>query len=99
VTGISVGGVILNNHHTHNGQGIDAIKAEVGRHYLLPGDEQPALATITDKQKLSSKLFKLAVNGDKVLIYQKNHIAIVYRQSLDKIISVGPVLIDQAPVK
>lgn len=92
------GGILVyrNNHSTP--QTVETVKQEIARHYVLPTDEQPALATITDKKKLSSQFFKRAENGDKVLIYQKNQIAIVYRPSIDRVVSVGPVAIDQAPV-
>ena len=69
----------------------------VGRHYELPSDEQPALATITDASKLNTPFLKKAKNGDKVLIYQTNKIAIIYRPSLDRIVAVGPVTIDAPP--
>lgn len=73
---------------------VDVVKARVARHYVLPSNEQPALATITDRNKLTSAFLKKAQNGDKVLIYQTNQIAIIYRPSIDRIIAVGPVAID-----
>ena len=73
---------------------VEVVKAKVARHYVLPTNEQPALATITDSKKLTSSFFKKAQNGDKVLIYQKNQVAILYRPSIDRIIAVGPVVID-----
>ncbi len=76
---------------------VNGIKQQISKHYLLPSDEEPALATVTDKAKISSDFLKKADNGDKVLIYQTNKIAIIYRPSIDRIISVGPVSIDTAP--
>lgn len=76
---------------------VEVVKNHVGKHYLLPSGEQPALATITDKKKLSSQFLRQADNGDKVLIYQKNQIAIIYRPQLDRIVAVGPVSIDTPP--
>ena len=87
-------GSVLYHRSTSNRTNLQSIKERVGRHYLLPADEEPALATIVDKTKVSTELFKQAQNNDRVLIYQKNRIAIVYRPSIDRIIAVGPVAID-----
>lgn len=76
---------------------VHVVVNDVGRHYLLPSNETPALLTITDKAKLTSSFFKQANNGDKVLVYQTNQIAIIYRPSIDRIIAVGPVSIDTPP--
>lgn len=73
---------------------VEVVKTRVSRHFVLPTNEQPALATITDQKKLTSAFFKQAQNGDKILIYQKNQVAIIYRPSIDRIIAVGPVAID-----
>jgi hypothetical protein len=63
----------------------------VSKHYLLPSDEVPALATITDPSKISTKFLKKTQTGDKLLIYQKNSRVIIYRPSIDRIVDVGPV--------
>ncbi|MDB5175568.1 MAG: hypothetical protein JWM81_426 [Candidatus Saccharibacteria bacterium] len=63
----------------------------VSKHYLLPTDEDPALATITDPSKITTKFLKKTQTGDKLLIYQKNSRVIIYRPSIDKIVDVGPV--------
>jgi hypothetical protein len=74
------------------------IAAKVSKHYLLPKDELPALATVTNKDKLTTELFKQSENGDKILIYQKNKLAIIYRPGKDRIVAVGPVSIDKPTV-
>lgn len=73
---------------------VAAIKSTVGQHYLLPSDEEPAIATVTDKSKLNSSFRDKAQNDDRVLIYQKNQIAILYRPSINKVVDVTPVSID-----
>lgn len=73
---------------------VDVVKARVGKIFLLPTDEVPALATVTDSKKLSSSLASKAINGDKILIYKTNKRIIIYRPSIDKIIDVQPVEID-----
>ncbi|HTH72324.1 MAG TPA: hypothetical protein VL737_03090 [Candidatus Pristimantibacillus sp.] len=83
--------------NTANLDNVTAVKAKVASHYLLPADEEPALATVTDKSRLNTPFLKTADNGDKILIYQQNHLAIIYRPSIDRIVSVGPVTIDAPP--
>lgn len=66
----------------------------ISRHMVLPKDEEPALLTITDRSKLRTKFLQQAQNGDKVLVYQNNQRAIIYRPSIDRIVDVGIVQID-----
>ena len=75
------------------------VKALISKHMLLPTDEEPAYATITDKEKLDTPFLKQAENGDKLLIYQNNQKVIIYRPSIDRIIDVGPVTIADSPQK
>lgn len=72
---------------------------QVGKLMLLPSDEEPTLATVSDKSKLANQaFFERAQNGDKVLIFTKSKKAYLYRPSINKIIDVGPVNIGgQAP--
>lgn len=90
--------MFINSNESQSSQNIpeteSAIISAVSKHYVLPTDEQPALATVTDKTKLNSTLAKRAQDGDRILIYQKNQQAIIYRPSLDKIVDVTPVQID-----
>jgi cytoskeletal protein RodZ len=66
---------------------------KVGKLMILP-DETPALATVDDKTKLAGEeFFKNAENGDKVLIFSASKQAIIYRESQNKIINVGPIVI------
>jgi hypothetical protein len=97
---LSVGCVLmLYNRNTDSEQPVIAsdvqiVKSSVSKHFLLPSDEEPALATVTDLSKLNSALKAKAQNGDRVLIYQNNRIAILYRPSIDRVIDITPVSID-----
>ncbi len=73
---------------------VDTIKARVGVLYLLPTDEEPALATVTDSSKLSSSFAGKVQNGDKILFYEKNNRALVYRPGINKVVIVEPLQID-----
>ena len=61
---------------------------------LLPTDEEPTIATVSDATKLhDQKFFVQAENGDKVVIYPKSQRAVLYRPSIKKIIESAPVSI------
>jgi len=60
--------------------------------YNLPGNEEPTIAQIQHQDKLKDQaFFSNAQNGDSILIYPKAKLAIIYRQSTNKIINIGPV--------
>lgn len=87
-----------NDQQTQTKQGslsdVSYVVSRVSRHMILPSDETPALLTVTDTTKLTSTFLRQAKNGDKVLVYQANKKAVIYRPSADKIVDVGPVVID-----
>ena len=59
---------------------------------VLPQNEEPTTATVSDTAKLKDQpFFKNAKNGDVVLIYTKAQIAILYDRKIDKIIAVAPI--------
>ena len=65
---------------------------QIGKLMVLPADETPTLATVSDPTKLSDQaFFAHAQKGDQVLIYMQSHKAILYRPSIHKIIEVAPV--------
>jgi hypothetical protein len=85
----------------------DAAKVEVaktveavGKLILLPSDEEPTLATVSDKTKVQDQaLIQANVrNGDKILIYSQAKKAYLYRPSINKLVAIAPVNIgEQAP--
>lgn len=65
---------------------------EVGKLIVLPQDESPTIATVTDLEKLKSQpFFANAQIGDKVLIYARAQKAILYRPDQNKIIELAPL--------
>jgi hypothetical protein len=72
------------------------IVALVGRLMVLPEEETPTVATVTDPEKLKDQVFFAnAKKGDKVLIYTQAKKAILYDPAQDKIIEVAPLNIGQ----
>jgi hypothetical protein len=64
----------------------------VGKLMVLPNDEVPTLATVSDPEKLKDQaFFAKAQVGDKVLIYTKAHKAILYSPSRNVIVEVSPL--------
>lgn len=63
----------------------------------VPKDEEPTVAAIADKSKLKDQpFFSNAENGDKILIFTKAKKAIIYRESTNRLINVGPLNIDDS---
>jgi len=57
----------------------------------LPKNEEPTIATVSDKKQLpKNAFFANAENGDKVLFYVQAKKAILYSPTLNKIIDVAP---------
>jgi LytR cell envelope-related transcriptional attenuator len=70
---------------------------EVGKLIILPKDEQPNIATVSDIGKLKNQpFFANARDGDKVLIYTKAKEAILYDPFVNRIVQVGPISLTQA---
>ena len=74
---------------------LDAVLNNLSKLIDLPKDETPTLATVLDKEKLKDQpFFADSENGDKIVIYSKNKKAIIYRMKDNKLINVGPIIID-----
>lgn len=83
--------------NTLSGDEIKTLVGNVGSHITLPKDEDPTIATVSDKEKIKNQpFFAQAENGDKVLIYTEAKKAILYRPSIDRIIDVVPININPA---
>ncbi len=79
---------------------IDALVMEVGKLIVLPADERPTVATVTDMDKLKDQpFFANAQNGYKVLIYTQAKKAILYDPIARKIIEVAPINIGDSQAR
>ena len=75
---------------------VAALLADVGQLIVLPENEKPVIATVTEPEKLSGQpFFANAKIGDKVFIYTEARKAILYSPSLHKIIEVAPLTIGE----
>jgi hypothetical protein len=82
---------MLDNPNSQTKDEKEKLIKEVGALIYLPR-EDPIIATVTDKKKLESQpFFAKAENGDRILLYQKNREAILYRPSINKIIEVNQI--------
>lgn len=69
-----------------------ALAAEVGEIMVLPQDEIPTIATVSDPALLADQpFFQDAKKGDKVLIYSQAGKAVLYDPVSKKIIGVAPI--------
>ena len=65
---------------------------EVGKIIILPEGETPTIATVQKVEELEGQAFFAdANNGDKVIVYNAQKKAILYRPSTKQIVNVAPV--------
>jgi hypothetical protein len=68
------------------------ILAKVSMLIVLPQDEEPTMATVSNPEKLKDQaFFANASSGDIVLIYSKTGKAILYNPEQNKIVEVSPI--------
>jgi|SRR3989344_1270643 len=66
--------------------------AQISQFLVLPTDEEPTIATVSDPEALKDQpFFKNAKKGYKVLIYSKAQKAILYDPENKKIVDVAPI--------
>ena len=76
---------------------VQNILKRVSRHILVPEGEEPTVATINDVARLAADqpFYEDAVNGDKVLVFVKNKVAIIYSPKRDIIVNMGPIVLNE----
>lgn len=73
-------------------QGLADVKAQVGKLIVLPEDEDPTIATVSNLAELKGQpFFANATVGDKVLIYARAKKAILYSPLQHKIVEIAPL--------
>ena len=74
----------------------NSLLEKVGKLTILPQGEEPVIATVKDIEKLKAQPFFInAQNGDTLIAYTKSLTAIIYRESENKIVSMGPIYDDR----
>ena len=66
------------------------------KHIVLPDDEEPIIATVTDAEALKkeSDFYALAKNDDVVVIYVRAKKAFLFDPFANRVLNVGPVVTD-----
>lgn len=83
---------LLNNPTAASQAESDAVLSKLKKLMMLPGNEQPSIATVLDVSKLKDQpFFANATNGDKVVIFTKAQMAILYSPNKNLIVNVAPV--------
>ena len=79
---------------------IESLLKKIRAHMMLPEDEEPTVATVSDVDALIEQqpFFNGTQNGDKVLVYVKARKAIIYSPERDVIVNVGAVMVDNTPI-
>lgn len=81
-----------------DGKEAEKLVAQIGALIVLPEDEKPTVATVTDPDRLKGQpFFANAHAGDKVLLYTSALKAVLYNPATNKIINVGPISINNKP--
>ena len=77
----------------------DEMFTVVSKQITLPTDEEPMLATVSDRNELQDQaFFSVAQNGDRLLMYKKNKKIFLYRPSTKKVIAQAPLeFVDPTP--
>ncbi len=76
---------------------VKSLTSAIDKLMVLPEDETPTVATVSDPSALSDQPFFIgAQKDDMVLIYSNAKRAILYRPSIDKIINIAPLNLGEA---
>jgi hypothetical protein len=71
----------------------DELLAKLKRLMIIPENEDPVVATVTDRDALAKDqpFYANASNGDRVIAFLKNRKAIIYNPAKNIIVNVGPI--------
>lgn len=83
---------LKNNPDKLSGDENKELVKRVGKLMILPSNEEPTVATVTDLSVLKDQpFFNRAQIGDKVLIYSVAKKAILFNPSENKVVEVAPI--------
>lgn len=89
-----------NTEQAETAKEVKSLVSAIGKLTLLPNDETPTVATVSDPEALKDQSFFIgAEKDDKVLIYSNAKKAILYRPSVKKIINIAPLNIGENETK
>lgn len=73
-----------------------ALIKKVGEHILLPDDEVPSIATITNAEalKIEQPFYRDAKDGNRVIIYMQAKKAIIFDEEKNILVNVGPIFVN-----
>ncbi|MBI2009554.1 MAG: LytR C-terminal domain-containing protein [Candidatus Chisholmbacteria bacterium] len=91
VVGLAIGGYFFyQNRQLKVSNEVVGLVEKVGRLVALPEGEEPVVATVTEREKLSGQpFFAKAQNGDKVLIYTGAKKAYLYDSDSDRVLEIA----------
>lgn len=86
------------NQAVQNAADVQKIVSDVSKHIVLPDNETPTMAMVSDLSKLKGQqFFERTELGDVVLIYGTSRRAVLWRPSAQKIIEVSAINISVPP--
>lgn len=78
-----------NTINSNNKIDTNSLIEKISKHVLLPIGETPTIATVADPNLLKDQAFFVdTIVGDKVLMYNNEKKAILYRPSIDRVINI-----------
>lgn len=84
--------VVKANPNAQSQKEVDRIVKKVGRLVVLPENETPTLATVSEPDKLKDQpFFANAKTGFKVLFYTQAKKAILYDPEKDRVVEIAPI--------
>ncbi len=76
---------------------VASIVKKISKLIVVPSDEKPMIVPILNADELiaEQRFYIGSEDGDYVIVYPNAKKAIIYRESENKLINVGPVIVDQ----
>lgn len=83
---------LKNDPQAQTAEDVERLVLEVGKLIVLPQDETPTIATVSDPERLKDQeFFAKAKAGDKVLLYSNAKRAYLYDPVNKKLLDVAPI--------